>query len=543
MADVESGGIARTNAATSETLAVPKAATLITFYSYKGGVGRSFALANVAALLARWHYRVLCIDWDIEAPGLTHYFSPWVRDVTGGLIDIIEGFNNDSRRNWRDYVAHIDLPDTPSMAYIPAGILNKTYVSRVQSINWEDLYREGLGNHLEHIRAEIKYDASYDFVLIDGRTGVTDFNGIVTAQLPDTLVLLFTANDQSVDGSIDVATRARDARNRLPIDRGRLQIVPVPSRFDDRVEKKISDLWRATFREKMAEFLTSWSVEDVEPGALLSLLTIPYVPFWSFGEKLSVLEEEVFSTSSINHPIENLAAVLARGLARTDLLVEDRDAYVAGARRLGEAATLGRIDIFLSYSRANEPVAKALDAELRRRGFSVFSGPDKLDQSRSVVDRELDRARYLVQLVGGNFSTRQEYELSRFLRNTADEAGGGEVIPIMLPSGNLQGKPAILRQLRFVSIDPWTVSRAAAEICRRATPGIENEVPSDEAYNDVAARLRQYRARRYIRYFHRMRVFVQRTPITQTLSLAAGLLWLAASIITLYLVIREGVPR
>lgn len=48
--------------------------SVFTFYSYKGGVGRSFTLANVAVLLARWGNRVLCLDWDLEAPGLSDYF-------------------------------------------------------------------------------------------------------------------------------------------------------------------------------------------------------------------------------------------------------------------------------------------------------------------------------------------------------------------------------------------------------------------------------------------------------------------------------------
>jgi MinD-like ATPase involved in chromosome partitioning or flagellar assembly len=35
-----------------------------TFYSYKGGVGRSMVLANIAAMLARWKQKVLVVDWD-----------------------------------------------------------------------------------------------------------------------------------------------------------------------------------------------------------------------------------------------------------------------------------------------------------------------------------------------------------------------------------------------------------------------------------------------------------------------------------------------
>jgi len=47
---------------------------IISFYSYKGGVGRSMAVANVATLLAHYGRRVLVVDFDLEAPGLHRYF-------------------------------------------------------------------------------------------------------------------------------------------------------------------------------------------------------------------------------------------------------------------------------------------------------------------------------------------------------------------------------------------------------------------------------------------------------------------------------------
>lgn len=52
---------------------------IITFYSYKGGTGRSMALANVAWVLAAAGSRVLAIDWDFEAPGLHRYSTPFSR--------------------------------------------------------------------------------------------------------------------------------------------------------------------------------------------------------------------------------------------------------------------------------------------------------------------------------------------------------------------------------------------------------------------------------------------------------------------------------
>ena len=57
----------------------------MTYYSYKGGTGRTMALANIACLLARKRAvptlspsarkAVLMIDWDLEAPGLHRYFA------------------------------------------------------------------------------------------------------------------------------------------------------------------------------------------------------------------------------------------------------------------------------------------------------------------------------------------------------------------------------------------------------------------------------------------------------------------------------------
>src|SRR5947209_8513582 len=83
---------------------------VITFYSYKGGTGRSMALANVACLLAQQEHKgkgVLMIDWDLEAPGLHHFFrsrftkrfpntstTESILDKQLGLIDLFIELNS-----------------------------------------------------------------------------------------------------------------------------------------------------------------------------------------------------------------------------------------------------------------------------------------------------------------------------------------------------------------------------------------------------------------------------------------------------------------
>src|SRR4051812_16019418 len=69
---------------------------IITFYSFKGGVGRTMALANVAWILSANNYRVLMVDWDLEAPGLHHYFRPFLADPElrerRGLIELFTDY-------------------------------------------------------------------------------------------------------------------------------------------------------------------------------------------------------------------------------------------------------------------------------------------------------------------------------------------------------------------------------------------------------------------------------------------------------------------
>jgi cellulose biosynthesis protein BcsQ len=69
---------------------------IFTFYSYKGGVGRSMAMAGVAHLFARRGLKVLAIDFDLEAPGLERYFfeGEGARSVREqpGLMDLIRAY-------------------------------------------------------------------------------------------------------------------------------------------------------------------------------------------------------------------------------------------------------------------------------------------------------------------------------------------------------------------------------------------------------------------------------------------------------------------
>jgi MinD-like ATPase involved in chromosome partitioning or flagellar assembly len=419
--------------------------TVVTFYSYKGGVGRSFTLANIAILLARWGYRVLAIDWDLEAPGLHEYFAPLLREPPRtGLVELVNDFTTGTVESTASYVTHLDIDDGV-VDLIAAGAKDAGYARRVQHIDWADLYQRGFADALEGFRKD--WVTNYDFVLIDSRTGWADIASICTAHLPDRLVLVFTANEQSISGAVEVAERANVVRDRMPYDRPKLAVLPVLSRFDSRVEYKRAETWYQTCTEMTTPLFSNWLVKHVPPALMLRHLTLPYVSYWSFGEQLPVLEETSPSTDQIAYAMETVAAIVAHRFDRTDLLADNRDAYVAYAQ--GQARTFD-LDMLVSSPRAAERVATELVAELERLGIraerSVSGDIDFLGTKR-------DTARHLCLVIDDQISRWQTAEAEWFLRRTL-VAEDRRLFPVLTSPANVTALPGFLRNIRQHELTP-----------------------------------------------------------------------------------------
>ncbi|WPB78116.1 TIR domain-containing protein [Archangium violaceum] len=347
---------------------------VITFYSYKGGVGRTQALANIGTLLTRWGYKVLCVDWDLEAPGLDRYFHQWLQQPQNpGVVELIHAHVEERKPRWQEYVVELKLGSAGLPLHLmPAGIQDNTYKRRIQELDWAALYeKHALGDFLEQMRD--KWKDSYDFVLIDSRTGITDIGGICTIQLPDQLVLLFTANRQSLEGITDVWRSALEGRNDFAYDRGRLLALPISTRFEQRVEYARAQDWLEMFAEKLEPIFAEWASKEVSVPELLNHTRIPYVPYWSFGEELPVLKEDGKDPEQLSFSFETIAALLANGLDGTDLLVRNRDSYVSAARKvtpLGSpseqegAVPQKPVRLFLSYSQKDQQLVSQLKPHL-----------------------------------------------------------------------------------------------------------------------------------------------------------------------------------
>ncbi|MCR3752942.1 KGGVGR-motif variant AAA ATPase [Lentzea californiensis] len=464
--------------------------TVITFYSYKGGVGRSFTLANTAVLLARWGYRVLVIDWDLEAPGLHLYFRPHLAQMPdSGVVDLTYDFIRKVEAPG-SHTVRVDVEggvlDLMAAGKVVGNKLDASYTYRMQEIDWSHLYEQGFAAFLEDRRDE--WTAKYDFVLIDSRTGVSDIAGICTAQLPDRLVVVFTANEQNLNEVVDIAYLADMARDRLPYDRPRHQVMPVLSRLDNRMEYQRAEEWQQKCVGVVAPLFDNWLVKGVTPEQMVRHLTVPYISYWSFGELLPVLAERPPSPDQISFALETVAAVMAHEFDRTDLLADNRDAYVAAARTRRRKFDW---DLLVSSPRTLWRTGTELITELRLLGVtadrSVSGDPEFLDQTG-------DPAEHLCLVVDGELSRWQLTEAERFMRRTLGPDGAQRQMFCLLTRGTDRERlPGFLRSLRHLEFDrtsrPVRVARELHDLIR-ATPAPETE-PDLEALRGAEAALRE----------------------------------------------------
>ena len=137
---------------------------IVSFYSYKGGVGRTMAMANVAVLLARQGKKVLLMDWDLEAPGLDLYFRDAQRgsSPTGlGLIHLLHEVGSNPDVDWRTHVEQFTVQtkntspsETVSLSLLASGVASPNYANRVQEFSWKAFMQMNGGEVLERWRVE-----------------------------------------------------------------------------------------------------------------------------------------------------------------------------------------------------------------------------------------------------------------------------------------------------------------------------------------------------------------------------------------------------
>ncbi len=240
-------------------------AHITTFYSYKGGVGRTMLLANVGAILARTGRKVLLFDLDVEAPGMhvipalrpdpAHEagFLEWLRDLSTDRKDVLPDDEDLLALSGRIRQAL----GIENLYILPAFGHGADSAGLYQDIPWQSFLVENPDRGLRLFRSILDHfstNGELDHILLDARTGITDLGGLMTAILPHTVVLVGSYGSQNLSGllmikrALDQAGKGKYAVARAPLpDLNRLLVVsPVPGDQEERREAR-REIWDREF--------------------------------------------------------------------------------------------------------------------------------------------------------------------------------------------------------------------------------------------------------------------------------------------------------
>jgi cellulose biosynthesis protein BcsQ len=423
---------------------------IITFYSYKGGTGRSMALANIACILAERQTTsggkgVLMIDWDLEAPGLHRYFrnrlaasrltlgrSDPSHDEKPGLIDLFYELNektdyqlaqgstlseSSNQPLSKEQLAHeaiaaVDLkqfilPTTINgLDLIKSGRFSQKnpndYSERVNKFNWEALYTKT--PHIIRLFAET-LAKEYAYVLIDSRTGVTDISGICTMLLPEKLVVVFTPNLQSLKGGLDLIRRATDYRKESA-DLRPLVVFPLVSRVemsepelrhDWRFGNKETNGYQLEFESALAEV---YGKEVVRLDQYFDQMQIQHIPKYAYGEEIAVLSEKTWDKFSLRRSYRTFADKLIESHSPWEGEIKDEVSSGTDGSAFAPILT-SVVDLFSlsSASRALRAVivvilllfgasALVFSFSQSRRAEAALTELDTVEESRAASDKK-----------------------------------------------------------------------------------------------------------------------------------------------------------
>ncbi len=454
---------------------------VITFYSYKGGVGRTMAMANVAWIIASNGKRVLAVDWDLESPGLHKFFHPFLEDsiinATPGVIEIINDFvsnavSPDSRDdNWYAEYARVqrhavsldwDFPEGGTLDFLSAGQQNREYSAAVCSLDWDNLYdRLNGGQFIRALRDDMRQN--YDYALIDSRTGLSDVADICTIELPDVLTVCFTLSGQSIEGAANVA---RQISKRYASRK--IRVLPLPMRIEsDQNEQRKLTFGRNLAHKRFSGFPAG--LTDKAATQYWASVEVPYKPSYAFEEILATFGDDPGLPTSLLSAYERITHWVTNGeIGSMRPMKEDaRREYLDAFDREKESA---RRHVYLSYVANDHHWAACIQAILTDAGFSVIRRNADMTASDARTGRrgdgELQDASRVMVILSASYMNSAEGRSVWEALSTADERSARRLVPVRVKDVAVSGPFA---DCPMVDLAGLAVDQAADKLIRELT--------------------------------------------------------------------------
>jgi MinD-like ATPase involved in chromosome partitioning or flagellar assembly len=198
---------------------------IISFFSFKGGVGRTSTLVATALTLARNGHRVAILDLDLEAPGLATIFLPDNSNNLGVIDYLLE--KKIQQNDWKLRTHTIPIneqtllgDDGQPLQLLPAGTVDDNYLEKLARLDFQNLVDGELQSTMQNMLKELESAVRpLDFILMDARAGFHDIGGLAITALSNAAVILGTQSRQSWAGLTHVIRHlaSRGVDKRLPL--------------------------------------------------------------------------------------------------------------------------------------------------------------------------------------------------------------------------------------------------------------------------------------------------------------------------------------
>jgi len=198
---------------------------IVSFFSFKGGAGRTSTLVATALTLARNGHRVAIVDLDLEAPGLATIFSPDESNNLGVIDYLLEKKIQEKDWKLRTHLISINDPTLrgehgESIQLLPAGTIDGNYLEKLARLDFQNLVDGELQSIMVDMLKELNNEAKpLDFILMDARAGFHDIGGLAITALSHAAVIFGTQSRQSWAGLTHVIRHlaSPEVDERLPL--------------------------------------------------------------------------------------------------------------------------------------------------------------------------------------------------------------------------------------------------------------------------------------------------------------------------------------
>lgn len=250
----------------------------VVFYSVRGGVGRSTALGYCAQILSSQGRRVICVDLDLEAPGLGALFGVESQiSENQGVVQLLTAYD---RGEAPDISTHlVRVTESAELYLLPAGQAGAEYARRLRLINPSAWYAEER-NPMHCLLSGLSNDLPFkpDVILFDSRTGISEISAPLLFDLADVAVIVFFPHPQARLATREVVrallashTQRGAIDNRRLSPEPRFLVSPIPA-------SKIPEVVQR-YRRRAEEWVSDWLSPVDNSTSNLSSDSIHFVPY------------------------------------------------------------------------------------------------------------------------------------------------------------------------------------------------------------------------------------------------------------------------